>query len=67
MDDKDLEILKLLLFNGRSTYESIAKKIELTPYLIKKRIKNLVDLGVIQKFATNVNFLIFKSSVCYSL
>jgi DNA-binding Lrp family transcriptional regulator len=67
MDDKDLEILKLLLFNGRATFESISKKIKLTPYLVKKRIKNLVDLGVIQKFSTNVNFLIFKSSVCYSL
>ena len=50
MDDKDLEILKLLLFNGRSSYESIAKQIDLTPYIIKKRINNLVDLGVIQKF-----------------
>jgi len=67
MDDKDLEILKLLLFNGRSSYESIAKKIDLTPYLIKKRINNLVDLGVIQKFTTNINFLLFESSVCYSL
>ncbi|MFX0047784.1 MAG: winged helix-turn-helix transcriptional regulator [Candidatus Hermodarchaeota archaeon] len=67
MDDKDLEILKLLLFNGRSSYESIAKQVELTPYLVKKRINNLVDLGVIQKFTTNVNFLIFHSSVCYSL
>jgi len=26
-----------------------------------------VDLGVIQKFTTNVNFLMFNSSVCYSL
>jgi DNA-binding Lrp family transcriptional regulator len=67
MDDKDLEILKLLLFNGRSSYESIAKQVDLTPYIVKKRINNLVELGVIQKFTTNVNFLIFQSSVCYSL
>ncbi|MFW9867824.1 MAG: winged helix-turn-helix transcriptional regulator [Candidatus Thorarchaeota archaeon] len=67
MDDKDLEILKILLFDGRTTYESLANKVDLTPYLIKKRIKNLVDLGVIQKFTTNLNFLIFQRSVCYSL
>jgi len=67
MDDKDIEILKLLLFDGRMTYESIAKKVKLTPYLIKKRIKNLVDLGVIMKFVTNLNFLMFKKSVCYTL
>ncbi len=67
MDDKDIEILKLLLFDGRMTYESIAKKVKLTPYLIKKRINNLVDLRVIMKFTTNLNFLMFQKSVCYTL
>lgn len=67
MDDKDLDILKLLLFDGRMSYESIAKKVKLTPYLVKKRVNNFVDLGVIQKFVTNLNFLIFQKSVCYSL
>ncbi len=67
MDDKDLEILKLLLFDGRMSYELIAKKVELTPYLVKKRINNLVDLGVIMKFTTNLNFLMFQKSVCYTL
>ncbi|MFX1307394.1 MAG: winged helix-turn-helix transcriptional regulator [Promethearchaeota archaeon] len=67
MDDKDIEILKLLLFDGRMTYESIGKKVQLTPYLIKKRINNLVDLGVIMKFTTNLNFLMFQKSVCYTL
>jgi DNA-binding Lrp family transcriptional regulator len=67
MDDRDLELLKLLLFDGRMSYESIAKKIKITPYLVKKRIKELVDLGVIMKFTTNVNFLMFQKSVCYTL
>ncbi len=67
MDDKDLEILKLLLFDGRMSYELIAKKIKLTPYLVKKRINNLVDMGVIMKFTTNLNFLMFQKSVCYTL
>ncbi|MFW9783844.1 MAG: AsnC family transcriptional regulator [Candidatus Heimdallarchaeota archaeon] len=67
MDDKDLEILKLLLFDGRMSYESIAKSVGFTPYLVKKRITNFVDLGVIQKFSTNVNFLMFDRSVCYTL
>ncbi|MFX0041138.1 MAG: winged helix-turn-helix transcriptional regulator [Candidatus Heimdallarchaeota archaeon] len=67
MDDKDLEILKLLLFDGRMPYESIAKKVKLTPYLVKKRINNLVELGVIMKFTTNLNFLMFQKSVCYTL
>ncbi|MFX0145849.1 MAG: winged helix-turn-helix transcriptional regulator [Candidatus Hodarchaeota archaeon] len=67
MDDKDLEILKLLLFDGRMPYELIAKKVKLTPYLVKKRINNLVELGVIMKFTTNLNFLMFQKSVCYTL
>lgn len=67
MDDRDLELLKLLLFDGRISYESIAKKIKITPYLVKKRIKELMDLGVIMKFTTNLNFLMFQKSVCYTL
>ena len=67
MDDNDIEILKLLLFDGRMPYESIAKKVKLTPYLVKKKISNLVDLGVIMKFSTNLNFMIFQKSVCYTL
>jgi len=67
MDDKDLEILKLLLFDGRMSYEAIGKKVKLTPYLVKKRITNLVELGVIMKFVTNLNFLLFQKSVCYTL
>ncbi len=67
MDDKDLELLKLLLFDGRMTYELIAKKLKLTPYLVKKKIQNLVDMGVIMKFTTNINFLLFQKSVCYTL
>ena len=66
MDDKDIEILKLLLFDGRMSYKSIAKKIKLTPYLVKKKIGNLVDMGVIMKFSTNLNFMMFPSGSCTS-
>lgn len=67
MDDKDLELLKLLLFDGRMTYELIAKKLKLTPYIVKKKIQSLVEMGVIMKFTTNINFLMFQKSVCYTL
>ncbi|MHA2471956.1 MAG: winged helix-turn-helix transcriptional regulator [Promethearchaeota archaeon] len=67
MEDKDLEILKLLLFNGRMSFEAISKNVKLTPYLVKKRINHLVEIGVIQKFTTNLNFLLSQKSVCYSL
>ncbi|MFW9999740.1 MAG: winged helix-turn-helix transcriptional regulator [Candidatus Hodarchaeota archaeon] len=67
MDENDIEILKLLLFNGRMSYESIAKKVKLTPYIIKKKINNLVDQRVIMKFVTNLNFMLFQKSVCYTL
>ena len=67
MDDKDIDILKLLLFDGRMSYESIAKKVKLTPYLVKRKINNLVEMGVIMKFVTNLNFMMFHKSVCYTL
>ncbi|MFX1387219.1 MAG: winged helix-turn-helix transcriptional regulator [Promethearchaeota archaeon] len=67
MDDNDIEILKLLLFDGRMPYDSIAKKVKLTPYLVKKKINDLVEMGVIMKFVTNLNFLLYQKSVCYTL
>ena len=67
MHEKDLDLLKLLLSDGRMPYESIAKKLKLTPYLVKKRINELLEMGVIMKFVTNLNFMMFHKSVCYTL
>jgi len=50
MDDIDKKILKILKNDGRATYSDIGKKVDLSEGAIRKRIKGLVDSGVIRRF-----------------
>ena len=49
MDDKDLEILKLMQGNARLTAESLGYEIGLSPPAVQKRLKKLRETGVIEK------------------
>jgi len=50
MDEIDKEIIRILKQNGRATYSEIGKKVGLSEGAIRKRIKDLVDSGIIKKF-----------------
>jgi len=50
MDDTDREIIKILKNDGRATYGDIGKKVGLSEGAVRKRIKALVDSGVIRQF-----------------
>lgn len=54
MDDTDREIIKILKDNGRATYGDIGKKVGLSEGAVRKRIKALVDSGVIRNFTVKV-------------
>jgi len=54
MDDTDREIIKILKNNGRATYGDIGKKVGLSEGAVRKRIKALVDSGVIRNFTVKV-------------
>jgi Lrp/AsnC family leucine-responsive transcriptional regulator len=47
MDDTDREIVRILKNDGRATYSEIGKRVSLSEGAIRKRIKELVDSGVI--------------------
>ncbi len=49
MDDKDLEILKLMQRNARLTADAISDQIGLSSPAVQKRIKRLRDSGVIER------------------
>lgn len=49
MDDKDLEILKLVQSNTRLTGEAIGEEIGLSPPAVQKRLQKLRELGVVEK------------------
>ena len=48
MDDKDLEILRLVQSNARQTADVIGHEIGLSPPAVQKRLKKLRETGVIE-------------------
>jgi len=54
MDNTDAEIIKILKSNGRATYGDIGKRVSLSEGAVRKRIKALVDSGVIRQFTVKV-------------
>ena len=54
-DNRDIQILKILQSNGRSTASDIAKEIGLSIPAVGERIKKLVEKGLIERFATILN------------
>lgn len=55
LDEKDIELLKLLQNNARMTVKEIAEKINLTSTPVHERIKRLEETGVIKQYATLVD------------
>lgn len=49
MDDKDLQILKLVQQDARLTAEALGFEIGLSPPAVQKRLKKLRDTGVIER------------------
>jgi Lrp/AsnC family leucine-responsive transcriptional regulator len=57
MDETDKEIIKILKDNGRATYSNIGKKVDLSEGAVRRRIKALVDSGVIRRFTIKVGLM----------
>jgi DNA-binding Lrp family transcriptional regulator len=55
MDEKDIEILKMLISNSRTPYREISDKLGLSVNGVYKRVKNLTDSGVVRDFLTNLD------------
>jgi Lrp/AsnC family transcriptional regulator for asnA, asnC and gidA len=55
-DDLDFQILQLLAQNSRIPTMDIAKKLNITTITITKRIKRLIELGVILRFHVTINW-----------
>ena len=50
MDIIDLKILDLLKGNGRISYNDISKSVHKTEATVRRRVKRLIDEGIIKKF-----------------
>ncbi len=56
MDKINRKIVEILKENGRATYINIGKKVGLSEGAVRKRIKTLVDSGVIRRFTVKIGF-----------
>ncbi|MGQ9551441.1 MAG: Lrp/AsnC family transcriptional regulator [Candidatus Bathycorpusculaceae bacterium] len=54
MDEADREIIKILKDDGRTSYSDIGKRVGLSEGAVRKRVKILVDSGVIRKFTVKI-------------
>ena len=55
LDEKDMEIIKILETNSRASIREIGKLIDMRPSTVHLRIKKLQDQGVIEKFTIKLN------------
>ena len=59
MDEIDISLSMILLANSRIPYKELAEKFDMSVNSIHKRVKSLVDLGVIQGFRAKLGFVNF--------
>lgn len=55
LDDLDLEILELLLEDGRRSFNDIAERVGVSGPTVSDRIDRLIDRGVIRRFTVDVD------------
>jgi DNA-binding Lrp family transcriptional regulator len=59
IDEVDLQILKILTLNCRTSYRSIGKTLGISMNTVRTRINNLILNKAIEKFITIINFSLF--------
>ncbi|MDQ3883337.1 MAG: AsnC family transcriptional regulator [Thermoproteota archaeon] len=63
MDHLDIEILKILADNCRTSYRSIGLTLGLTTNTVKRRVNILIQNKIVEKFITNLNFAVLGYSM----
>lgn len=73
MDDVDFKIIRTLSKNSRETYRNIARSVkandglDITENTLRKKIQNMVEAGIIEKFNIIVNPALFGCGVAISI
>ena len=63
VDKTDLILSMLLLTNSRTPYRELADKLNLSANAIHKRIRSLIEMGVIRKFTTKISLAALQAIV----
>lgn len=67
LDPTDVEILKMLTFDSRTSYSTIASALEITVNTVKNRIRRILASKVIDNFLTIPNFAILGFDSSFSV
>jgi DNA-binding Lrp family transcriptional regulator len=65
LDEKDVELLSLLLNDSRTTLSSLGEKINTSIPTVRSRIDKLLGLGIIEKFTLILNYDLLSSHPLY--
>jgi Lrp/AsnC family transcriptional regulator for asnA, asnC and gidA len=66
LDETDIDILRILFNDCRTSYRSIGLSVGLSTNAVKARIKRMLSTGVIQDFSTVINPAAFRySKLCH--
>ena len=63
MDEIDFGICMMLVVNSRIPYRELAETFKMSVNSIHKRIKSMVDIGIIQNFNTKLSFRNFSNPI----
>lgn len=63
VDDTDMGILSLLVENSRETFSDMAAKLKTTEATVRRRVRALMDRGLILGFTTRINFAAIENTV----
>ncbi|MCP1123397.1 AsnC family transcriptional regulator [Bacillus sp. AFS018417] len=55
INDTDKKILEILMQNGRTSYADIGKELNLSRNVVRDRVQQLMEKGVIEKFSVVIN------------
>jgi Lrp/AsnC family transcriptional regulator for asnA, asnC and gidA len=56
IDDIDNKIIKILLNNSRISNTKIARLLNISEASVRKRIKKIMEIGIIKKFTVELNY-----------
>ena len=63
MDEIDYALCMMLMWNSRTPYRELAENFQMSVNSIHKRVKTMVNLGIIDKFVTFLNLPVFEPYV----
>lgn len=55
LDEKDRVLLKHLQGDARTTHTELAKRVDLSPPGVQKRVRKLEEMGIIEQYVAKVN------------